>query len=142
MPLRSERRRSLEEEIKLNFRSKRKTIQESNSKEKMEKYLFFLISEKQQNIFCFLPILFLLRLLKMIQPLLPENKNVFLTIIERNPKPFPRQEKGKQQVLFQKTIRGRQYLYQGHYKDKLASVSQHSPIDYEILKKNGRVRNS
>ena len=41
MPLRSERRRLLEEEIKLNFRSKCKTILELNFKKKMEKSLFF-----------------------------------------------------------------------------------------------------
>ena len=63
-----------------------------------------MLSEKQKHIFRFLLTLFLLRLLKMIQPLLTGNRDVFLTIIEHNIKPFPRKEEEKPQVLLQKTI--------------------------------------
>ena len=43
--------------------------------------------------------------------------------------------------LFQRTIRGPQYYYQGHDQKKKAFVAEHAPFDYETLKNNGKIRN-
>ena len=52
--------------------------------------------------------------------------------------PFPRNAEEKR-VLFQRTSRGPQYHFQGHYKEKLALVKQYSPFEYDVLKNYGRV---
>ena len=77
---------------------------------------------------------------KNIPTIISKKQRCFLTIIEHNLKPFPRLKEEIELAFFQRTSRGPQYLYQGHYKDKLAKVNAESPIDYEILKNNERVR--
>ena len=83
----------------------------------------------QKTILIFLVTLCILRFLKMIHPLFPKKQKCFLKIIEHNLNPFPRQVEAKEKVLFQRTIRGPQYLYQGHFKEKLAAIQVHSPMN-------------